>query len=203
MVLPCLLFLGSIFLFCDHWDGIWYLHSCLIYYYILNTSGRHFLELHLLTICWVWVSFCLFGVCFVCCFLLFLFVCFVWLGFFVINPSKFYEELVKISRKGPVNQLWKNTVADDDILHSPLSRSCSLTSILTWGGDEPQKFPGWDNTSMWLTRKVTSIRQTCKKDSTVLHTQAPMLHNVFAPEHPAHLLPSCSAPTFLKLEPFL
>lgn len=26
-----------------------------------------------------------------------------WVGFFVNNPSKAYKELVKISRKGPVN----------------------------------------------------------------------------------------------------
>lgn len=33
--------------------------------------------------------------------------------------------------------------------------------------------------------------------------QAPALHNVFALEHPTHLLPSYSPRTFVKLGPFL
>lgn len=83
-----------------------------------------------------------------------------------------------------------------------LSRSsCSLSPVLS--GVETSHRNSQDNTGVWLMRNVTSIQQTCKEDVTAACTQALTFQCVFAPEHPAHLLPSCSTQTFLKLGPFL
>lgn len=121
--------------------------------------------------------------------------------FCVNNPSKVYEELLNIPRKGPVNELWREAVAGMTYFSPSLSRSCSLSPVLS--GVETSHRNSQDNTGVWLMRNVTSIQQTCKEDVTVACTQAPTFHCVFAPEHPAHLLPSCWTQTFLKLGPFL
>lgn len=123
------------------------------------------------------------------------------INFFCKQSFQSLWRTTEYTKKRPSKWAVKGNSGRHDVFFPSLSRSCSLSPVLR--GVETSHRNSQDNTGVWLMRNVTSIQQTCKEDVTAACTQAPTLHCVFAPECPAHLLPSCSTQTFLKLGPFL
>lgn len=136
---PPFLFCDPDFLSCDHWDSLWYLHNI----FPQTEVGDIFLN-------YIYEK----------CRHIYIYM------YMYFNNPKFQGLWRSSENIRRPNRLWIRPEWQPEMYFpSTLSRSCSLSPALSWGGDRPQKLPEWANTSIWLRRNVTAISQTGKLGS--------------------------------------